>query len=239
MKNAIKKISAIAMTFTLLGTGAAATDIGSSKAGNTVAASAAEDVTLKFVDVNGTDAFVYAVQYVYSRNIMSGTSDNTFSPTMIMTRAQFVTALYNMAGRPSVNYRPVFNDVRKGQWYTSAVIWAYDNNITSGIGGNKFGTDQKISREQSAAMLYKYDLLNESASKNNTDGKVFETFKDKNSVSPWAKDAMKWAADKKIICGKREDSKLAPQDKVSRAECAEIVKKYFESKTAPFIFIEV
>ena len=115
MKNAIKKISAVALAFTLLGTGAAAANNGSTKTGNTIAASAAEDVTLKFNDVNGTDAFVYAVQYVYSRNIMNGTSDNTFSPSMAMTRAQFVTALYNMAGKPKVNYKPVFDDVKKGQ----------------------------------------------------------------------------------------------------------------------------
>lgn len=239
MKNAIKKISAVALAFTLLGTGAAAANNGSTKTGNTIAASAAEDVTLKFNDVNGTDAFVYAVQYVYSRNIMNGTSDNTFSPSMAMTRAQFVTALYNMAGKPKVNYKPVFDDVKKGQWYTPAVIWAADNKITSGIGGNKFGTDQKISKEQTATMLYRYELLENPASEKNADKKALETFKDRDMVSPWAGDAVKWAVYNKIIRVKGDSGKLAPQDKVSRAECAEMIKNYFDSKTAPFIFIEI
>lgn len=99
--------------------------------------------------------------------------------------------LYNNEGNPGVSYFSKFTDVKSGQWYTKPILWAYNNNITSGYTNGKFGVTDKITREQLAVMLYKY-AGNKGYATGRTSG-VLNNYSDKNRVSSWAKEAMEWA----------------------------------------------
>ena len=182
-----------------------------------------------FIDVKPSDWFADAVQYVYNRDIMSGTSANTFSPNARITREQFTTVLFNMADdneKRKVIYQNFFDDVSDGNWYTQPVMWAYCWGITSGY-GRTFGVGDNITREQLIVMLYnyasKFKKINCSFSPY-----ALDIFSDKNSVSSYAQDAMKWAVTNDIISGKATNSgtKLDPLCNTTRAECAQIIKNF-------------
>lgn len=230
MKNVIKKISAFAMAFTLLGSGATITQNISSTYSNPIVAHAEQIVSKSFIDVSKNDCFFYAVDYVSSRGYMNGTSSNRFSPSLLVTRAQFVTVLYNMAGKPNIRYTNKFTDVPNGQWYTSPVMWAYEKEITSGISNTKFGTDSEITREQLVKMLYSYDKTQKHLF-NNIDSMALNSFRDNNQVSAWGLEAMKWAVTNDIINGTGDDGKsLDPKGKADRAQCAQIIKNYLDDR---------
>ncbi|HBV66804.1 MAG TPA: hypothetical protein DEF04_00455, partial [Clostridiales bacterium] len=91
--------------------------------------------------------------------MFSGTGENTFSPNMPMTRSMLVTVLYRMEGSPAVTTANTFTDVDGGQWYTDAVIWANAGGIVTGYGEGRFGANDPITREQMAAILYRYAQL--------------------------------------------------------------------------------
>lgn len=230
MKNVIKKVSAFALAFTLLGSGATITKNIPSTYNNTIVAYADQLVTKNFVDVSESDWYFYAVDYVSIRGYMNGTSNNRFSPSQLMTRAQFVTVLYNITGRPYIEYTNKFTDVPNSQWYTSPVMWAYKNGITSGISNTLFGTDSEITREQLVKMLYSYDKTQKHLF-NNVSSTALNSFTDKNQVSDWALEAMRWAVTNDIINGTGVDGKyLDPQGKADRAQCAQIIKNYLDDR---------
>lgn len=233
MKDVIKKISAFTMAFTLLGTGTAITSSIAPQLNCVITASAAESVTSKFSDVNPGDWFAEAVQFVYDRYIMNGTSDNTFSPQAEVTREQFVTALFNMADDPQKydnTYDNCFTDVGKDKWYTTPIMWAYHWGITSGY-GSKFGVGDKISREQLVTMLYNYETKFKKRPCN-APTNALDKFKDRRDVSGFALTPMRWAVSQKIISGKG-DNKLAPNDTATRAECAQVIKNYLVKGNMP------
>ena len=160
---------------------------------------------------------------------MKGTADSSFEPGSIITRAQFVQVLHNLAGNPIIPYKNVFKDVKKNQWYTNAVMWALDKKITSGISSDAFGPEWGITREQMVTMLYKY------AKKSgrfyvSVDQYSLKNFTDSKIVSDWATDAMRWAVTNGVICGKSgKGGKLIldPKGKATRAECAQIILNVF------------
>ena len=182
------------------------------------------DVTIKFKDVLINAWYVDSVQYAMDHNIMQGISGDQFAPNGSITRAQFVTVLHNLEGKPAVNGKNPFTDVKTGQWYTNPVIWAYQQKITSGIGQDKFGPDVNITREQLARMLYLYaEKKGLSTSKNKG---AINQFQDHDQVDTWAVDAMDWAVTKGVMSG--DGKKLNPLGKATRAECAAMIKNLQE-----------
>ena len=181
-----------------------------------------ESAELQFKDVQANDWFYNAVKTVFQNKLMNGTSADTFEPNTTLNRAMSATILYNMEGKPAADKSAGFTDVADGQWYTNAVNWAAANKVVAGTGDNKFSPDQSITREQMAAMLYRYAQYKNTAG--NAKGDL-SAFKDAASVSSWAKDAVEWAVGNKIING-MGDGQLNPQGTATRAEAAQIVSVY-------------
>lgn len=183
--------------------------------------------TKTFKDVKAGDWFYDAVQYVNSKGIMIGTSDDTFEPEFKLNRATVVMVLYRMDGEPDVAYSPEFKDVPDGKWYSEAVIWAAKNKIVEGYGGNMFGPEDNVTREQFATMMYRY------AKYKNYDISVPPSFSlskysDAGKVSDWAKDAMSWCVYNELITGVT-DTALEPANTATRAQCATIFQRYTEN----------
>jgi hypothetical protein len=178
-----------------------------------------------FDDVNEDDWFYAAVKFVNVNGLMRGISDNLFSPDTALTRAMLVTILYRYEGEPEVIVVSSFSDVAVGAWYTEAINWASVNGIADGYGNGMFGTNDNITREQLATMLYRYAKLKGlSVSKS-----VFlSEYSDVNKISAWALDAMKWANAEKLING-RTLSTLAPLGTATRAETATILQRFIEN----------
>ena len=111
---------------------------------------------LPFTDVRESDWFYDDVVYAYENGLFSGTSDTTFSPNASMTRAMLVTVLYRLEGQPTVSGRSGFSDVKLNSYYEDAVTWAADNGIVNGTGATTFSPNANVTREQMAAILYRY-----------------------------------------------------------------------------------
>lgn len=185
------------------------------------------DDTVRFTDVSEKDWYYEAVKYVSQNNIMNGTSDTIFNPGTDMTRAMLVTVLYRLEGKPNISGTNSFTDVKDGQWYTSAIVWASQNSIVSGYGGGLFGTNDSITREQMAAILYKYAKYkgyNLAAMSDLT------AYTDISNISNWSQTAMKWANYKGLINGV-SDNKLVPEGNATRAQVATILKRFVENCT--------
>ncbi len=179
-------------------------------------------VTLPFTDVSAEDWFYEAVQYVYQTELMSGTSETTFEPNLGTTRAMIVTILYRLEGTPETAYSNVFEDVADGMWYSEAVIWAAENGVVTGYGNGMFGPDDNITREQLAAMLYRYGEYKGYDLSATAD---ITTFVDGDTVSDWATVNMQWAIGSGLITG-RGESTLAPTEGATRGELATVLMRY-------------
>ena len=178
-----------------------------------------------FADVKESDWFYNDVMFVYSNGIMAGTGETTFEPNTTTNRAMFVAVVWRLENMPAPENTASFTDVEKGTWYTEAAAWAYENGIASGFGDGTFGPNESITREQLAVFLYKYaqykgyDLT--------ITGNI-DSFIDKDSVSPWAKDAVTWAVQNGFIAGK-DGNKLDPKGFATRAEFAAIIHRFIEN----------
>lgn len=175
-----------------------------------------------FQDVLSTDWFAPAVQFVFQNKLMNGTSSTRFEPNLSLTRGMVAQVLYNFSGRPAVTQPPAFSDVSADQWYANAVAWAQQNGIMNGFPNNTFGANDSITRQDFAAVLYRYSnkqQLDTSARAN------LRQYQDASSVSSYAQDAMQWAVASKVISGK-SSTQLAPRDSATRAECAQMLKNY-------------
>jgi len=190
-----------------------------------VAYDAPEDAWVNpFTDVKSSDWFYEAVKYVNENGIMQGTGDSLFSPETNVTRAMLVTMLYRYAGEPEVTAANPFTDVAGGQWYTKAIIWASENGIVGGYGGGLFGPDDSITREQFAALLYRFAQQKGIAVSATTD---LSAFSDADKVSDWAQTAVEWAVAKGLIQGRGENT-FAPDGTATRAEAATLLMRFIE-----------
>ena len=176
-----------------------------------------------FSDVKKTDWFYDEVAFVVSEGVMNGTSKTEFNPNGTLTRAMVVTMLYRMENEPAVASADTFTDVSYGSWYYSAVEWAAKYGIVNGVGNGKFAPDTAITREQLAAILYRYttEYKNNSAS-----GGSFAGFSDADKVSSYAETAMKWAVGEGIITG--DGGKLMPQGSATRAQAAAMFARFMQ-----------
>ena len=178
-----------------------------------------------FNDVNPSDWFYDAVRFAFTTKLMKGMSDTMFSPGLDMSRAMLVTVLYRLEGEPTVSGNPSFTDVKSGEWYTNAIIWASQNSIVFGYSSEVFGLNDSVTREQVVSILYRYAGFKQKDVSASTD---LSGFSDLSDVSEWALSAMKWAVEEKIIQG-RTDLAIEPQGTATRAEVATILKRYIEN----------
>lgn len=179
----------------------------------------------KFVDINAKAWYHLYVDYAVTNGLFGGTSANAFEPETAMTRAMLVTVLWRYEGQPK-GYQNTFADVneKNGSWYIDAVAWAAANGIVNGVGNNRFDPNGKITREQMAAILFRY------AQKKGIDTSKrgeLSNYPDANKISAYAKEAVYWAVGEGLING--SDGKLLPQGNATRAQVATILMRYIEN----------
>ena len=177
-----------------------------------------------FTDVSEKDWFYGDVMFVYENGLMLGTSKTLFSPHGTATRGMMATILWRMEGSPAPKGKNSFTDVEAGKWYADAITWTAENSIFAGYSKDKFGPDDPITREQLAAIFYRYadykgyDLT----VKGNLD-----KFKDADKITDYAKTAMQWAVGSGLVKGK-SGNLLDPQGTATRAEIAAMLHRFIE-----------
>ena len=177
-----------------------------------------------FTDVSEKDWFYSDVMFVYENGLMLGTSKTLFSPHGTATRGMMATILWRMEGSPAPKGKNSFTDVEAGKWYADAITWTAENGIFAGYGKDKFGPDDPITREQLAAIFYRYadykgyDLT----VKGNLD-----KFKDADKITDYAETAMGWAVGSGLMKGK-SGNLLDPQGTATRAEIAAMLHRFIE-----------
>lgn len=188
---------------------------------------AIEDETVKadFADVAADAWYADAVQYVYENGMMSGTSETTFSPNLTTTRGMIVTILYRLENEPTVTGTTAFTDVAADQYYANAVAWAAQNGIVAGIDATTFAPNKAITREQMAAILYRYAQFKGYDVSAKADLSVYT---DAESVGAYATDAMAWANGAQLITGTNATT-LTPAGNATRAQVATILMRFCEN----------
>ena len=181
--------------------------------------------TLPFTDVKSGDWFYEAVQYVYDKGMMTGVSADRFAPASTTTRGMIVTILYRLENEPEVSGGSAFTDVENGAWYADAVAWAAANDIVNGTSATTFAPNSPITREQMAAILYRYAAYKGYDVSQKAD---LSGYTDAASISGYAKDALAWANAQKLITGVT-DTTLNPQGSATRAQVAAILMRYQQS----------
>ena len=172
-----------------------------------------------------TDWAKEGICFVIENGLMVGTTSTTFAPKDTLTRAMLVTVLYRMAGSPTVDAPSGFTDVADGQWYSDAIAWAAANGIVNGVGGNKFAPSEPVTREQLAAIFFRY------AKAEAPEADVLSGYPDAESVSTYARDAMAWAVSTGLVTGSKEadGTYLAPQGLAAREQAAAILMRYVKA----------
>lgn len=178
--------------------------------------------SLPFGDVKSGDWFYNDVKYVYEKGMMAGTAADVFAPNATTTRAMIVTILYRLEGSPAVTGTSAFVDVPAGQWYTDAVNWAAANQIVKGTSATTFAPNDSITREQMAAILYRYAQYKGYDVTKKAD---LSGYSDNGQVSAYAKDALAWANAAKLING-MTNTTLAPQGNATRAQVSAILHRF-------------
>lgn len=176
------------------------------------------DKNFPFTDVSKNDGCYDAVDYLYSKGIMNGTSSTKFSPNGELTRAMVVTILYRAQGEPAVHTSGSFKDVAAGCYYTEAVEWAAANNIVKGFTDGTFKPDKSVTREQLAAFLSRFAQYN--------DAKIIESDGQLSTdavVSGCARKNVEWAVAEGILTSVQ--ARNAVQN-ATRAEVAMAIYTY-------------
>ena len=175
-----------------------------------------------FEDVNSGDWFHDSVKYIYEQKLMVGTGQSHFSPRLDTSRAMIATILWRLEGSPAPTQECTYTDCHPNAYYARAVAWGTEQGILNGYGGNLFGPDDPITREQLAAMLYRY------AGNPAPDG-TLESFSDAEASSQYALDALCWAVKNGIMNGKGGGI-LDPKGCAIRAATAAMLHRYLTLK---------
>jgi len=182
----------------------------------TVSAFAAVNDT-GFSDVDADAWYAEAVMYCREHGLMNGTSSTTFDPDSSLTRAMMVTVLYRMAGSPDVSGTDAFSDTVEGSYYSDAVLWASQQDIVNGYGGGLFGTDDPVSREQIATILWRYA--------GRPAAEEAWNYADRAETSGYAVSAVDWAGSNGIM-GTVSSNAFEPKSDATRAQTADAMMKY-------------
>ncbi len=186
-----------------------------------------EEGTSAYTDVDSEDWFRNAVDYVTEKGLMVGISENEFAPRMAVTRGMFVTVIHRMEGAPEAEREASFKDVEEGSWYEEAVNWAAENYIVYGYSAEEYGPGDIITREQMAAIIYRYaeykgiDVSVENENR-------YMDYKDYENISNYAKPAISWVSEKGLMAGDA-DGGFRPRDKATRAETAQVFMNVVEN----------
>ena len=170
-----------------------------------------------FADVVPGVWYAGAVSYVYDNGLMSGISSSMFAPELSMSRAMLATVLYRMAGSPAVSGRDNFTDTENDAWYSEAVLWAQQNGYVTGYSSQTFGTNDPVTREQVATILWRYA--------GSPDASAGTPYADGDEISSWAVPAVDWAQAEQVISGKPGNC-FDPSGQATRAETAVILTRY-------------
>lgn len=184
-----------------------------------------QETELPFVDVDDSDWFYDSVYYVYTNGLMDGVSTTQFAPNSNLTRGMVVTILYRLEGEPRVTGSSGFSDVASGAWYADPVTWAAANGIVNGVSDTEFAPNTDITREQLAAILFRYAEYKgyDVSGRDSLTG-----YTDRSSISAYALDAMRWAVDEGLITGMTATT-IVPQGTATRAQCAAMLMRFIES----------
>ena len=180
-----------------------------------------------FKDVKDGKWYTEPIKYVYENKLMNGMTDTTFEPDSPMSRAMLVTVLYRAQGEPTATGTTPFKDL-KAKWYKKSVAWAYENKVVNGTSDTTFSPDTPITREQIAAIFFRFAQFTE---RDTSAAEDLSKFPDGSKVSKFAREAMTWAVGEGLITGTKSGNQtlLDPKGKATRAQVATILMRYLES----------
>ncbi|MBR5515127.1 MAG: S-layer homology domain-containing protein [Clostridia bacterium] len=173
-----------------------------------------------FEDIEEGEWYTPAVEFCYVNTYMRGISNTKFDHSSQTTREQIIMILANISGEDISEYEnTTFTDIQKGEWYSNAIAWAQENEYTNGIGNQKFGLGNNITREEAVTVFYNFIKRN---TKELTESKELDSFTDADTVSDWALDAMKWAVGSAVIKG-NDKNQINPLGLLTRAQAAQLI----------------
>ncbi len=184
-----------------------------------------ETAPMPYTDVKESHWYHDAVEYAFECGMMSGMTDTTFGPNVATNRAMLVSVLWRFEGSPE-GFKHSFSDVKASHYFDKAVAWAYQNGIVAGKSETRYAPNDKLTREQMAAILYRYAKY---AGKDTTAEADLSAFKDLKKLDKYALDAMKWANGKGIITGMNAVT-LDPDGNATRAQLASILMRFLKPK---------
>ena len=184
---------------------------------------------LPFGDVDDGDWFADAVRFVYENGMMNGVSETSFVPHATTSRSMIVTILYRLEGEPVVDYAMDFTDVAGDAYYAEAVRWAASEGIVGGYGGGLFGSDDAVTREQLAVILYRYAVYKGYDVSIGEDTNIL-SYADFADLSEYAIPSMQWACGAGVITGVT-DATLVPQGEATRAQVAAMLMRFLEANS--------
>ena len=182
-------------------------------------------VSEQFTDVDRSAWYHSAVDFVVGAGLMDGVRSDAFEPAGTVTRAMITVILYRLSGVTWTGKASDFTDVPENIWYAQAVAWAESCGVAEGVGGGRFAPDEPVTREQLAAMLYRYARLN---GYDVSGAAVLDGFTDAGDVSAWAKAAVRWAVKNGLLEGST-GNRLLPGDGAQRAEAAALIQRFAET----------
>lgn len=192
----------------------------------TVTPSFSVDTGLPFLDVASTEYYLPYVKFVYNNGMMKGDgNDYTFNGNGNITRAQIVVILYRLSGSPTVSPYTSFTDVPTNDWYSNAVAWAAANKIVEGRSATRFDPGAAITRQELAAILYRYNNFRGLNSGNLSN---LTQFTDRGYVDGYAQTPMQWAVGNGIITGTSTNT-LSPNGTASRYQAATMLTRYCQT----------
>ena len=165
-----------------------------------------------------------AVAFCVEQGLMNGVSEKEFAPNKTLTRAMLVTVLYRNANEPDVANKSSFADIDMGSWYAKAVLWAKENGIVNGVTATAFAPNANITREQIAAIIYRYAKYRGYDVSVGEDTNIL-SYNDAERVSEYAISSMQYMVGSGLIKGKT-DTTLNPSDNATRAEIAAILQRF-------------
>ena len=180
----------------------------------------------KFPDAEPEAWYHDGVHYCLEQGLMVGTSETTFAPAMETSRAMIATIFWRLSGSPEAGAEMSFPDCEAGSWYAQAVAWCAEAGVVKGYDSGNFGSDDPITREQMALMLWRYaQLRGQDVSTGGEAGLL--TYSDFDQAGAWAVSALRWAVGSGVMNGK-DGNRLDPKGLVSRAEAAAVLQRFFE-----------
>lgn len=179
---------------------------------------------LPFADVPSGSWYYDDIAYVYDAGLMTGLTATTFGPNLSTTRGMIVTILWRMENEPAAKHGCPFADVRRGSYYEQAIAWASENGIVTGFDASTFAPDRAITREQLAAILFRFAAYRGMDAV--TLRENLSSFQDQAAISAYAVSALNWAVGEGLMQGTGD--KLEPTGSATRAQVAAMLRRFIQ-----------